>query len=199
MRTRLDSKTIKKKRIHIPNSSDDERPAEVIEVSDDDLPDPSTLSASMTATVSSTWTSPIFTSFDNKSPSPENNFPNLFDDDSSNVYSFPPSPSTGDVSVHSSGWASTSSLASTSSQIAPPPVVNPTTSFQSFTPLPSANLSTSWASSSSLPSLTSTSQLSNPSVVSQGSAGSSSAAGPARPSFVKRGGKSKGLANPWKR
>ncbi|KAJ7742007.1 hypothetical protein DFH07DRAFT_50944 [Mycena maculata] len=211
MRTRLGTNTIKWNKVQIPNSSDDEQP-QPIEVSDDELelPDASTLAsaskseastlaasnAHMSA-ISSALTSPLFTSFD-KSPSPEQDFSTSFD---ASEFSVPPSPS-GDVSAHSSGWASTSSLVSSTSQPTAPPVSGPNLLPTSAENAPSMTTSSGWASTSSLshvvPSATSTGGASSSSLASNtGAEPSSSAAGPSRPSLFKRGGKSKGLVNPW--
>ncbi|KAJ6552910.1 hypothetical protein B0H19DRAFT_1072409 [Mycena capillaripes] len=128
MRTRLDTKTIRWNTIIMPSSSDDER-TQPIEVSDDELEMPTTLlpaapttavdaASSTTATssvTSSSWTTPLFTS-SSHSPEPENS--TLFDDFHFN--SAPPSPIP--VSGNFSGWASTSSLTSSSSHLPAPPV-----------------------------------------------------------------------------
>ncbi|KAJ7769156.1 hypothetical protein DFH07DRAFT_769056 [Mycena maculata] len=211
MRTRLDSKAIKKKKFLIPNSSDDERP-QVIEVSDEeDFPEPSTLSASLPASslpAPNTWTSPLFTSFD-KSPSPAQDSSNLFDD--TDFFSVPPSP-TSNISAHSSGWASTSSLISSASQNEAPAVLDASIPLPSFMSIPTPFTSSNWASSSSLPNpgftgptaptAASTSRgWTSSSVRSNANAdGPSSTAGPSRLGafLTKHGGRSKGLINPWK-
>ncbi|KAJ7490568.1 hypothetical protein FB451DRAFT_1165922 [Mycena latifolia] len=196
MRTRLSTKSIKKKKFIIPNSSDDGQP-EIIELSDEDseLPDPSTLVASLSpkSAISAAFTSPLFTSFA-KSPSPEDPFPDPFED----ADLFAPSP-TENISGPSSGWASTSSLVSSTSQAQS---ASDLPSFFSLMPPPPPASSTPFAASSSsllsssLPSATSTGETSSISLASNRSSGSS-VAGPFRPSvFLKRG---KGLTNPWKR
>ncbi|KAJ7777918.1 hypothetical protein DFH07DRAFT_796647 [Mycena maculata] len=205
IRTRLDSGAVKRKIFEIPNSSGDERP-EVIELSDEEsqFPEASALAAlkASKSDISSEFVSPLFTSFD-KSLSPEQDFSTSFD--SSEFFSVPPSPS-GDVSAPSSGWTSTSSL---TSQPAAPPVSDPNTSLPSFMTastdnVPSATTSNGWASSSSISNTvpsTSMGWASSSSLASNASAGSSSSsANPSHPSFfLKRGGKSKGLTNPWRR
>ncbi|KAJ7509340.1 hypothetical protein B0H11DRAFT_1901465 [Mycena galericulata] len=212
MRTRLDSKAIKRKKFLIPNSSDDERPL-VIEVSDEeDFPEPSTLSASLPSSSLSapnTWTSPLFTSFD-KSPSPAQDSSHLFDE--SDFFSVPPSP-TSNISAHSSGWASTSSLMSSASQNEAPAALDAPIPVPSFMSITTPFTSSSWASSSSLPNpgftgptgptaaSTSTGWTSSSAGSNTNAEGSSSTAGPSRLGgfLTKRGGKSKGLINPWKR
>ncbi|KAJ7438356.1 hypothetical protein FB451DRAFT_1192699 [Mycena latifolia] len=193
MRTRLASETIKWNSIKIPSSSDDGKGEAVVDlVSDDepDLPDPSTLAASASqSAVTRTQTTPLFTSFIDKSPSqsPEHDLPNVFDD--SDFFSVPHSP-TGNLSAHSSGWASTSSLASASSQLPVTPLSN----------LSTTDMSTSSWAAPSLPVSASSGWVSSTSLASEGSAGTSASAGPPQSSgFMKRGGKSKGLSNPWKR
>ncbi|KAJ6518488.1 hypothetical protein DFH09DRAFT_1373411 [Mycena vulgaris] len=199
IRTRLTSKTIKWN--HIPYSSDNEK-LDPIEVSDDepDLPHPSTLSASLqTSEVSSSWTSPDFTSFAalNQSPSPDCEPPNIFEETAYDFTSLPPSPTpTGNISGTSSAWASTSSLASASSQVLVPPTSSENFSSSLFVPqAPAATASPSFPSSIGWMGTTS--------AVSNASAGSSSmttAVGPSRPpALPRRGGKPKGLVNPWKR
>ncbi|KAJ7468192.1 hypothetical protein FB451DRAFT_1401441 [Mycena latifolia] len=173
-------------------SNDRKGEAVVDLVSDDepDLPDPSTLAASASqSAVARTQTTPLFTSFIDKSPSqsPEHDLPNVFDD--SDFFSVLHSP-TGNLSAHSSGWASTFSLASASSQLPVTPLSN----------LSTADTSTSSWAAPSLPASTSSGWVSSTSLASEGSAGTSASAGPPQSSgFMKRGGKSKGLSNPWKR
>ncbi|KAJ7487725.1 hypothetical protein B0H11DRAFT_2409123 [Mycena galericulata] len=211
MRTRLDSKAIKRKKFLIPNSSDDERPL-VIEVSDEeDFPEPSTLSASLPSSSLSapnTWTSPLFTSFDKSPPAQDSS--HLFDE--SDFFSVPPSP-TSNISAHSSGWASTSSLMSSASQNEAPAALDAPIPVPSFMSITTPFTSSSWASSSSLPNpgftgptgptaaSTSTGWISSSTGSNTNAEGSSSTAGPSRLGgfLTKRGGKSKGLINPWKR
>ncbi|KAF8144676.1 hypothetical protein K438DRAFT_1782642 [Mycena galopus ATCC 62051] len=202
MRTRLATKTIARKTFDIPNSSDDERP-EPIEVSDEepDFPPAATLLASFgpPSAVSSSSTSPLFGSMDT-SPSPPAEAPTVYD--SVDFHSLPPSPT-----ENSSGWASTSSLVSISSNAANDPSPfsfdNAASAF-SLPSVPATSVGTSapaWTSSSSIPStsvsFTAPSWASSTSVASHSTTGSSGAAPPRAMRLLKRKGKA--LVNPWKR
>ncbi|KAJ7702720.1 hypothetical protein B0H17DRAFT_1127660 [Mycena rosella] len=203
MRTRLDTKTIKWNTVHIPHSSDDERP-DHIEVSDDDeaeLPHASALLASAqpsSSKISSSQASPDLPSFGalNQSFSPEHS---IFTEDDFNFTSLPPSPP-----GNSSGWASTSSGASTSSQMA----ATSLPSFASYAPPPVSTFTPSWSvSSTATPSMPASASPIPPAaptpaplptpIISTSTSGA--AGGSLRPApFFKRGGKSKGVSNPWK-
>ncbi|KAJ7259952.1 hypothetical protein B0H12DRAFT_1069853 [Mycena haematopus] len=198
MRTRLATETIKRKTIHIPNSSDDER-LETIEVSDDepDLPHPSTLSMFLQPSPAA----PLFTSID-RSPSPVSATFDEFD-----FNSIPPSP-TENLSAHSSGWASTSSLVSSSSVPESSPSLFGTAGIASSL---TSNFgaptqpTTSWAGSSSMPSSSGISSASTNWTNSTSVASTISSTSAAAPRVVQssgiftRGGKRKSLVNPWKR
>ncbi|KAJ7790733.1 hypothetical protein B0H14DRAFT_3568862 [Mycena olivaceomarginata] len=196
MQTHLATKTITRKTVHIPNSSDDERP-EPIEVSDDsdepDFPPVATLSASFRppSPAFSNPTSPLFSSMDT-SPSPSAEAPTVYN--SFDFHSLPPSP-TG----NSSGWASTSSLVSTSSNAANDPSPfsfdNAASAFSlPFVPAASVGTSATAWTSSSIPSTSISSTA--PSWASSASVVPHSVAPPRATSLLRRKGKA--LVNPWK-
>ncbi|KAJ7675512.1 hypothetical protein B0H17DRAFT_1140140 [Mycena rosella] len=182
--------------VHIPHSSNDERP-DHIEVSDDDeaeLPHASALLASAqpsSSKISSSQASPDLPSFGalNQSFSPEHS---IFTEDDFDFASLPPSPP-----GNSSGWASTSSGASTSSQMA-------ATSLPSFASYALLRWSVSSTATPSMPASAppippaapTPAPLPTP-IISTSTSGA--AGGSLRPApFFKRGGKSKGVSNPWK-
>ncbi|KAJ7088969.1 hypothetical protein C8R44DRAFT_751652 [Mycena epipterygia] len=228
MRTRLAMGVIpRKKTLPFPNSSGDEKDAIVVSDSDDGDEivriDPSTLAASLQApaslsvlsgsaastapppieppsAVASSWTSPLFSSFQ-QSPSPD------FDQHNYHFNSLPPSPA---ATGNSSGWASTSSLVSSSGHNASGSSDNPGYPYLP-PPLPLAqpNTSTSTSTSTFLSSLPSTIIQAPPPppvpapampspIMDLPSNEGASVTGPSRLGGFKRGGKSKGFTNPWK-